>query len=207
LWSIPASGAVKQGPAIVGGRLYFGDYGGTMWCVHALNGHVIWKTHTAGLSSGFRSGSFFSTPAIAYGRVYIGNTDGKVYSFVASNGQVAWTITLPNWAYGSPAVSDGRVFATSYDGTVIALNARTGTTMWRHVLPYGTLASPVVVGPYVYVADRGKGASYKGQLFAYVPSTGKRVWSFPDGKYSSVVAGAGRLIVAGFFELYALKPR
>jgi outer membrane protein assembly factor BamB len=206
LWSLTASGAVKQGPAIVAGRLYFGDYGGTMWCVHALSGHVIWKTHTAGLSSGYRSGSFFSTPAVAYGRVYIGNTDGKVYSFAASNGQVAWTVTLPNWAYGSPAVSDGRVFATSYDGTIIALNARTGSTLWRHVLPYGTLASPVVVGPYVYVADRGKGAAYKGQLFAYTPKTGKRVWSFPDGKYSSVVAGAGRLIVAGFFELYVLKP-
>ncbi|MGN6378674.1 MAG: outer membrane protein assembly factor BamB family protein [Gaiellales bacterium] len=207
LWSIPASGAVKQGPAVVGGRLFFGDYGGTMWCVQATNGHVIWRTHTAGLASGFRSGSFFSTPAVAYGRVYIGNTDGKVYSFVASTGVVAWTVTLPDWAYGSPAVSAGRVFATAYDGTFVALNARTGAVLWRDVLPYRTLASPVLVGRYVYVADKGPSGSARGQLFAYNPGNGKRVWYFPDGKYSTVSAGAGRLIVAGFGTLYALQPR
>jgi hypothetical protein len=57
------------------------------------------------------------------------------------------------------------------------------------------------------VADRGPSASSKGQLFAYNPGNGKRVWSFPDGKFSSVIAAANRLIVAGFFELYSLKPR
>src|SRR5689334_4317619 len=207
LWSVSVSGPVKHGPALVGGRLFFGDYGGTMWCVDALTGHVVWSTHTAGLSGGLRSGQFFSTPAVAYGRVYIGNTDGKVYSFVAGTGQVAWSTTLPDWAYGSPAVAGGRVFATSWDGTFAALSARTGAVLWRHLLPYRTLASPTVIGPYVYVGDRGPSGGSKGQLFAYNPGNGRRVWSFPDGKYSTVSAGANRLIVAGFGTLYVLKPR
>ncbi len=207
LWSVPASGAVKQGPAVVSGRLYYGDYGGTMWCVSAITGHVIWRTHTAGLASGFRSGTFYSTPAVAYGRVYIGNTDDKVYSFVAATGQIAWTTTLPDWAYGSPAVSNGRVFATAYDGTFVALSAQTGEVQWRHLLPYRTLASPVVVGPYVYVADKGPAGNTRGQTFAFNPGNGHQVWKFNDGKYSSVSAGAGRLILAGFGHLYVLQPR
>jgi outer membrane protein assembly factor BamB len=206
LWSTSASGAVKQGPAVVSGRVYFGDYGGTMWCLSAISGHVIWRTHTAGLASGFSSGTFYSTPAVAYGRVYIGNTDDKVYSFVASTGQIAWTSTLPDWAYGSPAVSNGRVFATSFDGTFAALSARTGTMLWHHTLPTHTLGSPVVVGPYVYVADLGPAGNTRGQLFAFNPGTGHQVWSFHDGKYSTVSAGAGRLIVAGFSHLYVLVP-
>ena len=84
--------------------LYFGDYAGVMYCLRASDGQLLWRSSTHGLSSGFRSGDFFSTPAVAYGRVYIGNTDDKVYAFEAADGQVAWTYTMPDWAYGSPAV-------------------------------------------------------------------------------------------------------
>jgi outer membrane protein assembly factor BamB len=208
LWTFTASGAVKHGPALSGGRLYFGDYSGVMYCLRASDGKLIWETHTHGLSSGFRSGHFYSTPAVAYGRVYIGNTDDKVYSFVASNGDVAWTQTLPDWAYGSPAVSGGRVFATSWDGTIAALSARTGAPLWRHRLPGNTISSPTVIGPYVYVADRGASiSSTHGDLFAYRVGDGHAVWRFPDGRFSTVIAAAGRLIVAGTLHLYALQPR
>jgi len=205
LWTITTSGDVKHGPALVDGRLYFGDYAGVMYCVRASDGHVLWRMSTHGLSSGFRSGSFYSTPAVAYGRVYIGNTDHKVYAFEASDGQVAWTYTMPDWAYGSPAVSGGRVFTTSWDGTFVALSARTGTLLWDHKLPYNTISSPTVIGPNVYVADRGAGRH--GNLYAYRVGDGRRVWHFPDGRFSTVVVGAGRLFVSGASREYALQPQ
>ena len=131
-----------------------------------------------------------------------------MYSFVASNGDIAWTQTLPDWAYGSPAVSGGRVFATSWDGTIAALSARTGTPLWRHRLPGNTISSPTVIGPYVYAADRGASiSSTHGDLFAYRVGDGHAVWRFPDGRFSTVIAAAGRLIVAGTLRLYALEPR
>jgi outer membrane protein assembly factor BamB len=207
LWTYATSGAVKHGPALVDGRLYFGDYAGVMYCLDASSGRLIWRKQTAGLSSGYRSGGFYSTPAVAYGRVYVGNTDGKVYSFDASNGEEAWSTTLPGWAYGSPAVADGRVFATSSLGTFVALNARTGVELWRHQLPYNTLSSPVVIGPLVYVSDRGASGSVPGHAYGYNPGSGQLVWQFHDGKYSTAIAAAGRLIVVGFGRLYSLKPR
>ena len=160
---------------------------------------------THGLSSGFRSGTFYSTPAVAYGRVYIGNTDHKVYAFEASDGQVAWSYTMPDWAYGSPAVSGGRVFVTSWDGTIAALSARTGTLLWRHKLPYNTISSPTVIGPYVYVADRAAPGGTATRTRSGC-GDGRQVWRFPDGRFSTVIVGAGRLFVAGASRVYALQP-
>jgi outer membrane protein assembly factor BamB len=206
-WSYHAGGEVKHGPAVVAGKVYFGDYNGAMYCLRASDGHEIWKSTTDGLSSGLRSGNFFSTPAVAYGRVYIGNTDDKVYSFVASTGQVAWTYTMPDWAYGSPAVWNGRVFVTSFDGTFAALNARTGAVLWSHKLPNRSLASPVVIGRYVYVADLGATPGSKGRVMAYNPVSGRLEWQFGDGKYATPIAAAGRLVLSGATHVYVLRPR
>ena len=95
---------------------------------------------------------------------------------------------MPDWAYGSPAVSGGRVFVTSWDGTIAALSARTGTLLWRHKLPYNTISSPTVIGPYVYVADRGAGRH--GNTYAFRVGDGRQVWHFPDGRFSTVIVGA-----------------
>lgn len=207
LWTFSTSGPVKHGPALANGRLYFGDYAGVMYCIDAETGKLVWRHATNGLASGFEAGSFYSTPAVAYGRVYIGNTDGKVYAFEASDGQIAWTYTMPYWAYGSPGVAAGRVYATSYDGTFAALSARTGQLLWRHKLPYKTTASPTVIGSLVYVGDLGSGPGEHGHLTAFDAVTGRRRWWFNDGKYSTVIAADGRLIVAGVSHLYALLPR
>jgi outer membrane protein assembly factor BamB len=208
LWTFHASGAVKHGPALADGHIFFGDYAGVMYSVQASNGRLAWRTQTDGLSGGYRHGNFYSTPAVAYGRVYIGNTDGKVYSFVERTGRVAWTSTFPDWVYGSPAVSNGLVFAASYDGTFAAMNARNGGRLWSRRLSSGSLSSATVIGRLVYISDLGANhGSAPGHVYAINPGTGKVVWTFHDGKYHSVIAAAGRLIVAGALNLYALKPR
>ena len=208
LWTFHASGAIKHGPALDNGHVFFGDYAGVMYSLRASDGHLAWRTQTNGLAAGYRHGNFYSTPAVAYGRVYIGNTDGKVYSFVETTGQVAWTSTFPDWVYGSPAVSNGLVFAVSYDGTVAALNARSGAQLWSHRLADRSLSSATIIGRYLYVSDLGanRGAA-PGHVYAFNPGNGKLVWRFNDGKYHSVIAAAGRLIVAGAIHLYALKPK
>ena len=71
-----------------------------------------------------------------------------------------------------------------------------------------TISSATVIGPYVYVADRGASiSSTHGDLFAYRVGDGHAVWRFPDGRFSTVIAAAGLLIVAGTLHLYALEPR
>ncbi|HET7429173.1 MAG TPA: PQQ-binding-like beta-propeller repeat protein [Gaiellales bacterium] len=206
LWTFHASGAVKSSISLQHGRLYFGDYSGAMYCI-GINGHLRWKTGTNGLSSGFRSGTFYSTPNVRYGRVYIGNTDGKLYSFVASTGRIAWSHSMDGWVYGSPAVWNGLVFESSYNGLFQALDARTGNVKWTAHLPYKTTSSPTVIGDYVYVSSHGRG-KYTGNTWAFDPRTGRRVWHFPDGWYSTVVtAGPNRLVIAAPRYLYLLRTK
>ena len=53
-----------------------------------------------------------------------------------------------------------------------------------------------MIGDYVYVGAHGNGP--RGNLWAFNPGTGKQVWHFPDGLYSTVVAaGHNHLVVAG----------
>ena len=107
-WTYHASGAIKGGPALVGGVLYFGDYAGRAYAVNAVNGHQIWAVGTSGAHFGFGSGQFYATPAVAFGRVYMGNTDGRVYSFGARNGALAWATATGAYVYASAAVADPR---------------------------------------------------------------------------------------------------
>lgn len=37
--------------------------------------------------------------------------------------------------------------------------------------------------------------------------TGRQLWSFPDGKYSPVVADRKRLYVVGYARMYGMVPR
>jgi outer membrane protein assembly factor BamB len=206
LWTFHASGAVKSSISLQHGHLFFGDYSGAMYCI-GMNGHLRWKTGTSGLSSGFRSGTFYSTPNVRYGRVYAGNTDGKLYSFVASTGRIAWSHSMDGWVYGSPAVWNGLVFESSYNGLFQALDARTGAVRWSAHLPYKTTSSPTVIGKYVYVSSHGSG-KYRGNTWAFDPRTGRKVWHFPDGWYSTVVtAGTNRLVVAAPRYLYLLRAK
>jgi outer membrane protein assembly factor BamB len=206
LWSFQASGAVKSAISLYHGHLFFGDYAGVMYCI-GNSGHLRWRTSTNGLSAGFRSGTFYSTPNVRYGRVYVGNTDGKLYSFVAQTGRIAWSHTMDGWVYGSPAVWDGLVFESSYNGLFQALDARTGDVRWETRLPYRTTSSPTVIGNYVYVSSHGPG-SYTGNTWAFEPRTGKKVWHFHDGWYSTVAtAGTNRLVIAAPRHLYLLRSR
>jgi outer membrane protein assembly factor BamB len=206
LWSFHASGAVKGAISVSHGHLFFGDYAGIMYCI-GNNGHLVWRTATNGLSSGFRSGTFYSTPNVRYGRVYVGNTDGKLYSFVASTGRIAWSHTMDGWVYGSPAVWNGMVFETSYNGLFQALDARTGDVRWETNLGYRTTSSPTVIGNHVYVSSHGATRN-RGNTWAFNPMTGRRVWHFRDGWYSSVAtAGTNRIVIAAPRHLYLLRSR
>jgi outer membrane protein assembly factor BamB len=206
-WRYNTSGAVKGSVAVSQGRVFAADYSGTMYSLRASDGKLLWRTHTAGLSGGFRSGTFYSTPNVRYGRVYIGNTDGKLYSFVASSGKIAWTHTFGSWVYSSPAVSDGVVFASAYDGDFAALDARTGDVKWSTNLGYKSTSSPTVIGRLVYVASHGFN-NHQGHLWAFDPRNGRKVFHFPAGWYSTVVAaGKNRLVVAGPRTLYVLQSR
>jgi len=57
-----------------------------------------------------------------------------------------------------------------------------------------------VLGDLVYFS------TLKGRTYALDPRTGKQVWTFPDGKYTPLVAGPERVYLVGYTRLYGMRP-
>jgi outer membrane protein assembly factor BamB len=201
IWKARTNGPVKGGVAISGNRLYAGSYDGHLYAFNVRTGRRYWRA--SGQARLFGHGQFYSTPAAAYGRVYIGSTDGKVYSFGATTGKLRWSHGTGGYVYGSPAIWQERVYVGSYSHWFYAFDAATGDIKWKFKANGPISGSATVIDGVVYFATLTK----HGRTYALNARTGKQLWSFPDGRYTPVVADAKHLYLLGYAKLYAFVPR
>jgi len=89
----------------------------------------------------------------------------------------------------------------SYDHTFYAFDAATGAERWRFRANGPISGSATVVRGLVYFA------TLAGRTYALDAWTGRLRWSFPDGRYSPVVAVRGLIVLTGARTLYGLRPR
>jgi outer membrane protein assembly factor BamB len=180
--------------------------------VNARTGKLRWRAEAF---AGFgRREHFYATPAIAYGRVFIGNTDGTVYAFGATTGRLLWASRAGTYVYTAAAVWDRTVYVGSYDGNVYAFDAATGERRWTYAAPGSIHGAPTVMNGLVYFATCGTCGRFGSRYaklgprttFALDARTGKRVWSFPDGHYSPIVADSERVYLVGSTRVYGLAP-
>ena len=201
-WSFPTGGSIKAGADYWHGNLYFGNYAGSFYAVNAKTGKQVWSASPGG--------QFYSTPAVAYGRVYVGNNNGAAYSFSATNGQLAWSRTLGGYVYSGPAVATipglgPTVFIGSYDSNLYALNAQDGSVRWSANLPAsrpGISGSATVVNNVVYAST-----VYSPGSFGFNARTGKQVWHYSDGSYTTVIANQDSLFLMGKYTLYKFSAK
>jgi outer membrane protein assembly factor BamB len=198
-WTYRAGGQVKGGLAYAGGRVYFGAYDSHVYALNAETGKLVWKAKAQPRFG--HTGTFYATPAVAYGRVYIGSTDGKMYSFGASTGTIRWSHSTGDYVYSSPAVWRRRVFVGSYDGSFYCYDAATGDVKWRFRANGQISGSPTILAGRVYFA------TLKGRTYALNALTGRQLWTYPDGKYTPVVADATHLFLVGYAKVYGLQER
>ncbi|HVC87519.1 MAG TPA: PQQ-binding-like beta-propeller repeat protein [Gaiellaceae bacterium] len=199
-----AKGAIKGALAYGGGRLYVGAYDGHVYGL-SRTGRVVW---TGSAQPRLFGGSdFYSTPAVAYGRVYIGSTDGKVYAFGATDGRRLWSHSTGGYVYASPAIWQQRVLVGSYSGNFFALDTGTGEVRWKFHAGGPISGSAVVVDGVVYFATLHEPHLKNGRTYALDARTGKELWTFPDGKYTPVVAERGKLFLIGYGVVYGMVPK
>lgn len=199
-----ARGAIKGALAYAGGRLFVGAYDGHLYCI-SRSGRVLWKGSAQPRL--FGGSDFYSTPALAYGRVYIGSTDRKVYAFGAADGHRLWSHSTGGYVYASPAIWRQRVLVGSYSGTFYAFDAGTGDVRWKFLARGPISGSAVVVGGVVYFATLHEKHLKNGRTYALDARTGKKLWTFPDGKYTPVVAVRGKLFLIGYGVVYGMVPK
>jgi outer membrane protein assembly factor BamB len=195
-WVTKLRAQVKGGVAFSANRLYIGDYSGHLYSLNATTGRIKWQAKVQPRLGS--TGTFYATPALAYGRVYIGATDGKMYSFGANSGKLRWSQSTGGYVYSSPAVWRDRVYIGSYSKRFFCMDAATGNILWQFKANGPISGSPTIIAGRVYFA------TLKGTTYALDARTGDQLWTYPDGKYSPVVADADRLYLTGNARIYGL---
>jgi outer membrane protein assembly factor BamB len=198
-WVTRLHGQVKSGVAISGNTLYVGDYSGRVYALNVTTGKVLWQAKAQPRFG--HTGTFYATPTVAYGRVYLGATDGKMYSFGASSGKLRWSYGTGGYVYSSAAVWRDKVYVGSYSHWFYCFDAATGAIRWKFKANGPISGSPTILAGRVYFA------TLKGRTYGLDATSGAPAFSFPDGKYSPIVADADRVYLVGYAKLYGLVEK
>lgn len=156
-WTVPMPRTVTASPAVVGGSVYVGDWGGTMYALRLADGSERWRFQTAP-APGAAFGPIVSSAAVADVRVagatrrlVVFGAGPRLYAVDAADGSPVWTVDRSNGLAGTPVEIE---------------------------------SSPVVHGGVVYVGVDTHGrpeaetAGVRGGLLAVDAATGAVLWSF-----------------------------
>jgi outer membrane protein assembly factor BamB len=205
-WSAQAKGDVKSSLARAGANVVVGDYGGHINAFRMSDGALVWQRESPGTRL-TGAGRFYAGPAVAYGRIYLGNINGRMLAIDAGTGRTAWVRVFDDYIYASAAIADRLVYVGSYDTRFYALDAVTGRVRWAFDAGERISGSATVIGDVVYVSTIARNPP-DGRTFMLDARTGRRLATFPDGRYSpAVAADEDLLVLTGVNTVYGLRPR
>ncbi|TQM00850.1 polyvinyl alcohol dehydrogenase (cytochrome) [Actinoallomurus bryophytorum] len=120
---------VRDGAAVEGDKVYFGDGRGYVYALNKKTGRLIWARRPEPNTSAWLT----SSPLVYHGRVYIGISSTE-----------AGTAGDPNYA------------CCRFRGSMVALDGRTGALDWRHyVMPPATKVGTWPSGADMYAPSGG----------------------------------------------------
>jgi outer membrane protein assembly factor BamB len=201
IWSISTEGPVKGGVTLSHGIIYVGNYAGQVLALNASTGAQVWQASVGG--------HVYASPTVAFGRVYVGSsTSGGMYAFSANSGALAWSLGTGNYVYSSAAADDTpglgpTVYFGSYTGTAYAVNARTGAVDWSVNIGDSISGAASIVNNVVYFSG-----VYPAEIRTrgYDITSGKQLFTYPDGAYTATVASPRAVYLMGHYTLYELLP-
>ncbi|HEX6664844.1 MAG TPA: PQQ-binding-like beta-propeller repeat protein [Gaiellaceae bacterium] len=204
-WRFRTGAAVKGGASAAGTRIFIGSYDGYVYALEAASGKLAWRARSPA------GGHLYATPSLAHGLLFVGATDGFVMALDSRTGQLRWSRRLPSFVYASAAVAGSRVFVGSYDHRLYALEATTGKPLWSFKGQGPVSGTATVVGNLVFFSTCGSCSTYESnpaarRTYAVDASSGKLVWTYPDGEYTPVVTDGLRIYLTGYATITALEP-
>jgi outer membrane protein assembly factor BamB len=99
--------------ALADGHLFVGDYRGTVLCMDAVKGRVIWRYATGA--------QVLATPIVASALVYVGSSDGYFYALDTHTGRPAWRYATGE-IRSSASLANSHLFVGSINGMMYAFS-------------------------------------------------------------------------------------
>ncbi len=167
-WRMRASGAVQRPIRAHGDRLYFGVWGGDVYCLDARTGREIWRRNVGS--------DVISEVAVDNGLAYLGATDGRVIALDADTGEPRWEYKTDGPVQASPVVGGGKVFIGSGDCSFYALDAKTGKFRWKFEMARMTQSKPIYMDGAVFFG------AWDQHFYALNAKDGSVRWKTPIGE-------------------------
>lgn len=201
-WRSETDWELVSSPAVVGGRVYFGEGLHTSGdstrfrCLEVDTGKPLWSTPIPGHVE--------SSPAVAANRVYFGAGGAGVFCLDRLTGAPLWR-SPGRHVDGSPTITGKRLFVGVTHGraALLCLDAQTGRRLWEAPLAAPSWGAPAVSGTRVWIAIgngtlESSAAKRVGAVLCLDAATGKVLWKSEvyDGIQGSVAVSGG-LVVAG----------
>ena len=157
LWSFPTPHPVSHVPLVDKNRVFFADWGGTVYAVDAATGKKLWENKVEKPKTMWPWHGFAGTGALAGDVLVEASTEGTAFGLGARTGKLLWKTRIAddqeagnisklmaanNLVYiGLSSVEEPMTvmkkgFKPDFRGKVLALDPRTGRTVWERQLVY-----------------------------------------------------------------------
>ena len=123
-------------PVIADGRVFVGDFEGTMHAIELGTGKELWSVKT--------KDGFVTAAAVHKGKVVIGDFSGQVYCFDTSTGNQIWSREIEQQVASGANFFEENVLLTSESGSMIALDLNTGEPKWSYATGDQLRSSPTI---------------------------------------------------------------
>ncbi len=156
-WSIPTKENVSHWPLVdpATNRLYFADWGGTVYATDATTGQVLWQKQVEQPMTQWPWYGFAGTGTLGEGMLFEASVEGNAFALDVQTGEVQWQTEFTDdpeaGNVGKLLYHDGLVyigvqsveealdgmmpdFTPNFRGKVVALNAQSGEVAWERSL-------------------------------------------------------------------------
>ena len=152
----------RSTPYVSGGKVYTLGVGGSLNCLNAKTGELIWKNNEYTEVPDFFVGM---SPLVTDGKciVHLGGKNGSIVAFNAGAGEKMWTIDGEPATYSSPVlmkIGNEKVITVQTETDLLGVSLD-GAVLWRIPTPgerrFYNSSTPIVDGQHIFVAGQGVG--------------------------------------------------
>lgn len=198
IWRNDTRMRLSGGPAASGGYVVVGTLDGEVLALDADTGTERWRTQV--------SSEVVTAPLIAQGMAVVRANDGRVFGLELGQGTRRWVFdrSLPSLTLrgmSPPALGQGLAYLGYADGSVVALRIEDGLRVWEQVVaePDGRneLERMADIDGEIQVGlDALYAVSYKGQMLALDPTSGRPLWNRETGSYAGLALLPRQVVMA-----------
>ena len=153
----------RSSPAVAGGKVVTLGVRGTLSCLDAASGKVLWRKEDTGYPRFFVSSSPIIVNGLCIAQIG-GQNNGAVVAYDLASGNEKWKAAGVNPDNASPSlmtVGDTKLIVVETDSKIAAINAADGKIAWetpftKQGMSYNA-STPVVDGDTIYYSGGGRG--------------------------------------------------